>query len=796
MTIHALSIASFHSAVHRASTSLLLGMVLLIGACSDGGGDSGGNTVSPSPTPPPAATFTLTTTISGSGTVTSSPAGINCGATCSAGYASGTGVALAAAAATGYTFSGWSGACSGTGACTVSMTAARSVTATFSRNSVVDTTSPTVSLTAPSNGVIVSGPAVTVSANATDNVGVAGVQFKLDGASLGAEDTTPPYSISWNTSSASNGTHTLTATARDAAGNQATSIGTSITVSNPTPDTTPPSIPAGLSATAVSSSRVNLAWTASTDNVGVAGYRLYRDSVQIGTSTATSFADATTSASTTYSYQVAAYDAAGNVSALSTAASATTPAGGGAGSYDSTDALYDALYDNAMGSLSAAKWVAMDGSDSAAGTQAAPYATIGKALSMISGGGAVIVKDGTYTVGANGWLNDRGAPGSIPSGTAGAYTIIKAQNRFGARLVQNSANYYGSVVQLEHAQFVWLDGFVIEKGSNGAEYAVELGRNNRLTRCVIVQKRSDNYGGAVAYGSNNVIEDVHAYGWGRYVFYGGTGGGSSPAGSTVLRRCVSYLAGGPIQQPTASFAFYGSNDGAYAQVKDVLFANSYEIDSPALERGDPNGTKWGAWYHPKSVRNVLHHGCGIINGGAHYGGFRTDNFGGPSADMAEYRDSFVAGLTNGGTPAAFSMSSGNGINDGSNVTVCNAPGGTQSGGVSLTNILSSGVIYPVQRVGANGAEQRYAVGAFLSKFGDSGYATPQPNMPLWPFPYESYIKREFSVAIPKPSGFYPAAVTQTSNPFAGTSLSGHPMTFTRRVWEACGNVTPDFNTIY
>ena len=85
-----------------------------------------------------ATTFALTVTKAGTGagTVTSSPAGISCGATCSANYASGTSVTLTAAAASGSTFAGWSGACTGTGACTVSMTAARAVTATF--NSAVD----------------------------------------------------------------------------------------------------------------------------------------------------------------------------------------------------------------------------------------------------------------------------------------------------------------------------------------------------------------------------------------------------------------------------------------------------------------------------------------------------------------------------------------------------------------------------------------------------------------------------------------------------------------------------------
>ena len=68
----------------------------------------------------------------GSGTVTSSPAGINCGTTCSASFTSGTAVTLTASPAAGSTFAGWSGGgCSGTGTCTVTLTAATSVTATF-----------------------------------------------------------------------------------------------------------------------------------------------------------------------------------------------------------------------------------------------------------------------------------------------------------------------------------------------------------------------------------------------------------------------------------------------------------------------------------------------------------------------------------------------------------------------------------------------------------------------------------------------------------------------------------------
>ncbi len=95
-----------------------------------------------------------------------------------------------------------------------------------------DPTPPTVSLTAPSAGATVSGTTVTLSANASDNVGVAGVQFKVDGNSIGAEDTTSPYSTNWDSTTIANGTHTITAVARDAAGNTTTSSPVSVTVNN------------------------------------------------------------------------------------------------------------------------------------------------------------------------------------------------------------------------------------------------------------------------------------------------------------------------------------------------------------------------------------------------------------------------------------------------------------------------------------------------------------------------------------------------------------------------------------
>ena len=363
---------------------------------------------------------------------------------------------------------------------------------------------PNVSLTAPAANAVVRN-SVALAATATDNTAVAGVQFKVDGTNVGAEDTTSPYDVTWNSTTASEGQHNITAVARDNAGQITTSSPVSVTVDN-VPDTTgtvekrvtassddaeqtsgaaavlnstdlelvtdtaaqtigmrftgvtvprnanvtkayiqfttdetgtaatslairgeasdnaatfttatnnvssrartttavnwtptgwtvideaganqrtpdlsavvkevvsrggwasgnamafivtgsgkrvarafdaqlgsapllhveyqidstAPSTPTGLTATAQSSSQINLSWSAATDNVAVAGYRVYRNGTQVATSTGTTYSNTGLTAGTAYSYTVAAYDTAGNVSPQSTSASATTPAG-------------------------------------------------------------------------------------------------------------------------------------------------------------------------------------------------------------------------------------------------------------------------------------------------------------------------------------------------------------------------------------------------------------------------------------------------------------------------------------
>ncbi|MCZ6800269.1 MAG: Ig-like domain-containing protein, partial [Nitrospirae bacterium] len=327
-----------------------------------------------------------------------------------------------------------------------------------------DTTPPSVTLTNPGTGTTVSG-LVTLTATATDNVGVVGVQFQINGSSLGSEDTIPPYSQSWDTSGLSPGSYSLTAQAHDAAGNAFLSPPITVTIASepfgllaitnltdqstkhtyqliengmavgvemfldssrayaeipsflqgasfiktaksdrkktspdpfvsfsvnqlvtvyigfdkrisqppswlnafsktgdtltttsddilevygqtfspgtitlgpnhgnsgtimytviivgqdsappPPPDTTPPSTPGNFLAQTQSSTKIMLTWSASTDNVGVTEYHVFRNNSFISTTTQTTYLDSGLNPDTTYSYSLTALDLAGNES--------------------------------------------------------------------------------------------------------------------------------------------------------------------------------------------------------------------------------------------------------------------------------------------------------------------------------------------------------------------------------------------------------------------------------------------------------------------------------------------------
>ncbi|WP_164716281.1 discoidin domain-containing protein [Paenibacillus whitsoniae] len=132
-------------------------------------------------------------------------------------------------------------------------------------------------------------------------------------------------------------------------------------------DTQAPTVPTGVTALASSSSQINLSWNASTDNVGVTGYDVYRGGTLVGSAASTSYSDTGLAASTAYSYTIKARDAAGNSSAASSTTSATTLAAGGnaaLGKAYSASTTWSTSYPaaNAFDGDTATRWSASSGS--------------------------------------------------------------------------------------------------------------------------------------------------------------------------------------------------------------------------------------------------------------------------------------------------------------------------------------------------------------------------------------------------------------------------------------------------
>jgi hypothetical protein len=185
---------------------------------------------------------------------------------------------------------------------------------------VADTTPPTLLIANPTGNAQVTGN-VSVTANATDNVGVVGVQFRVNGTALGAEVTNAPYTVSWNTASVSNGSYTLTAVARDAAGNQSNVASVTVTVNNaPPPDTQAPTVSFANPANGATVTGTIAVIATANDNVGVTGVQFRVDGTALGAEDTSAPYTASFNTSTvsngSHTVTALARDAAGNQSAL------------------------------------------------------------------------------------------------------------------------------------------------------------------------------------------------------------------------------------------------------------------------------------------------------------------------------------------------------------------------------------------------------------------------------------------------------------------------------------------------
>jgi endo-1,4-beta-xylanase len=258
----------------------------------------------------------------GNGWITSSPAGIDCGSTCTASYTSGTRVTLSPAPANdGSVFAGWRGPCTGTGACTLTMNESHAVTATFDNPRLgPDTTppsAPTEFAWSKQEGT------VTLSwGGSTDDRGPVEYDLYYGSYLLFSTIDTSMAFIGFK----GNVPYQFNLRARDPAGNVSETTTITVLIAFGV-DTTPPTAPTNLRVSNVTASSVTLSWTASSDDVGVVLYEIFVDGVRaavVPNATAATVRDITPSSSHTFT--VRALDAASNESPSSEGVTVTTTA--------------------------------------------------------------------------------------------------------------------------------------------------------------------------------------------------------------------------------------------------------------------------------------------------------------------------------------------------------------------------------------------------------------------------------------------------------------------------------------
>lgn len=367
-----------------------------------------------------------------------------------------------------------------------------------------------------------------------------------------------------------------------------------------------PSVPMDLSATAVSSSRIELGWSASSDNVGVAGYYVYRSGSEVADVSSTGYSDTGLTASTTYSYTVAAYDAAGNVSGESASASATTDEMG-----VSPAELPRAVVDFTMPTASTTLTVKSSGGD---------FTTVQAAWDAISAAGRTanteIVIDAGYD------------PGSINTGAQSGddtyWVVIRSANsgslprhvRVGpsdkANMPQITVPAGGPALNVEaNTKRVRFVGISTETGpSSYPTYHAQLDRTARyiiIDRCLADGGYGDGQQSRIGYGLHgqhiglidSYVYDINAdlyeskglltiYGAGPFTFVnnfiegGAIGvlfGGSNPGSSEEMPRDITFVRNYIFRNP----AWASDSNVAVKNLFEIKHGERFLVEHNALE---------------------------------------------------------------------------------------------------------------------------------------------------------------------------------------------------------------------
>ncbi|MDO8521176.1 MAG: Ig-like domain-containing protein, partial [bacterium] len=654
---------------------------------------------------------------------------------------------------------------------------------------VVDATPPTVSITGPANGSAVSG-IITVSANASDNIGVAGVQFKLDGANLGTEDTVSPYAVSWDTATVAAGTHTLTAAARDTAGNMATAAAVTVTTGSVAPPSNQFVIGDRVQTTAV----LNVRATPATAGTLLGTQTTGAQGAVIGGPIA---ADGFTWWNINYDTGVDGWSVEDYLAKVIT-----------------TGTTY---------------YLSPTGLDTNTGlSQTAPFKTFAKAFSVLPAGGELVLLDGTYGVAqGTGIINwDTSAYGAntaqIPSGISRSQmTYIHALNPGNVKIMGEL--FIGRSFRKD--SYIKIEGITFEGGGSLYNTSYVIVRNSGFHD--VTQGTGSVFGigsGDHTQGNTfNLIEDVWIWGqdrliainyradnnvWRRVLVRGDgcnsascTNSGGPNVGITVYEsKNVSLqnvfvvdriLNGGTpygdfaTAMHTSGFPF-GNNEwlGTISlNAPDVGYYFEADIATLSPTRRVRNAIAWnsfGAGFNVQSSGNT-----DVQNGTFKTSGGSSDSFRLRDADSSSDVITNIIALGNGrdgvntiadsnyvdvyGTWSDAAYRPGEGVC----LTGCKTSDPLADGSLKYITRIENGS--PLKGTSAGGADYganvMYRYGTDGSFWGDAGYNALTTNQ-LWPFSNEARIKKEMCTDTGVTRGF---------------CSSG---SLTQYIWEAAGSSMP------
>jgi hypothetical protein len=469
-------------------------------------------------------------------------------------------------------------------------------------------------------------------------------------------------------------------------------------------------------------------------------------------------------------------------------------------------------------------YVGSSGNDSTGtGSSSAPYRTIGKGLSKLTAGSTLVIMDGTYSGKAN-FVND--GLTSIPSGAAGAYTVIRAENPLKVR-IQNSGpvDYYDSPLRIR-GHHIQIDGIVFDlRDQTETQFVGEVaGSYNKVTRSIFRRQGGvDQYGGWLGVeGQYHLVEDVAGVGAARYGFF--TGGPGDTSHHIIFRRVVGRFDFSPSSQPKATFAAYGTDSGW--GVHHILYQNCIAIDG---QRGPSSGeAHYGAWYFPKNLDAGQVVGSIALNNAVAYSGMFLQELQGRNTLVRNSVSWATSGgsairwngtgsmaidrVTVGGNSSAPAFTNYNGtvaanvtgslfvgnsnIQEGSGITTIAgsafAPA-SQARGQNVVAMASSLRYLPDASSGTGltgvGAVILKRIGRSGTLWDEAGYDA-ETTESLWPWPYEKEIKAAFAETNTPLPGNTPSANNTARGFTVQVDPWGNPMTLTRYVWQYLGNQIP------